>query len=502
MPEQPILDGISGLLARHKLVPFLGAGISRPQLGFAAPGLRNRLAEVMVNPPPDGAELAQVADLMEQISGRDYLVAELRKHLCREEFDDALSTSHLLTFSLGCGLVYTTNQDNLFELAAQKYGRPHRTVVTLSDLADAEPGERLYLKFHGDPTVPESLVFTQSSYLRRLSQPDNFLDIRLRSDLIGRGLLFVGYSLQDENLCELLRQTKRAYHGGTPTSYLIAFDYQPELETMTAEFGVKVVDPRSLFPDTTDNASAFERCLQAISNRTMQLKTRKALDSMFSESIAVPILIEHELVALERTAAEEGVASGLAALRAQIDLTQIPAHLQRRVAEVVVVIAEKISGDEELAALKAALFNMHIASEHALLAMAAYMAANNIRKPSTGYDSSFLVASSAMTEEMWPTAAAIAVQMLLGGGYTISDGFRQSAMHWFEDLSSLSDSGRPFVMEQIAAAWRGSTNESPLSRATRLGPLAGIFRRKNFRQLTADMEGNFPQQFPLPKHTL
>lgn len=149
MADSPILDSLSALLARHKLVPFLGAGISRPQLGFAAPGLRSRLAEAMRTPPPHTADLAQVAELLEQEKGEEGLVTELRGHLTRAEFDDLQSTAHLLTFSLDCGLIYTTNQDNLFELAAQKYGRPHRTIITLADLSDAQPGERLYLKFHG-----------------------------------------------------------------------------------------------------------------------------------------------------------------------------------------------------------------------------------------------------------------------------------------------------------------------------------------------------------------
>lgn len=489
MPDNDPIEDLSSLLARHKLVPFLGAGISRAQLGFAAPGLRDLIAVAMSPPADPQADLAQVAEEMERRSGREALVAELLKHLHRDGFDDALSTTHLQAFSLDCGLVYTTNQDNLFELAAAKYGRPHRSVVTLADLAEAEPGERLYIKFHGDPVTPDSLVFTQGSYQRRLDEPDNFLDIRLRSDLLGRGLLFIGYSLQNENLRELMRRTQRAYHGGTPTSYLVAFDFQPEMEGMTAEFGVTVVNPAAMFPDARSNADAFERCLQTISNRTLQLKTQKALDSIFNERIAVPILIEHELVGLEKAAAEGDVLSGLRAFRAAVDATQVPAHLQRRVAEVAVVIAEKVGNEEEVAALKAALFNLHLAPEHSLLAMAAYMAACNVRKPAEGFDGGFGIASASMSEEAWPLAAAHAVAMLLGGGYVISDGFRQYAMNWFENLSGLTESGRTFVEEKIELAWKGCRSESPLARAARLGPLARMpFKRKRYSDIVRDME--------------
>jgi hypothetical protein len=497
-----LLEAMSQRLANHKLIPFLGAGISRPQLGFAAPGLRDRLAEALRTEPPGTADLTMVADLLEQESGSDAFISQLERHLHLSELDDALCTSHLLAFSLDCGIIYTTNQDNIFELAATKYGRPHRTVVTLSDLADARPGERLYFKFHGDPSVASSLVFTQSSYDRRIAEPDNFLDIRLRSDLLGRGLLFIGYSLQDENMRGLLRQVQRAFHGGTPESFLIAFDYQPDLEALTAEFGVRVVDPRSLFPDASDNAAAFQRFLQDLSNRVVRLKTARALDSIFSDTMPVPVLIEHELAALEEVARDGDVTSGLAAFRASVDATQIPAHLQRRVAEVVVVIAQKVSNPKELDGLKAALFNMHVSPEHALIAMAAYMAATNIRSSTSGYDASFLIASSAMPETMWPIAAAYAVEMLQGGGYLIGDGFRQGAMHWFEELDHLSETTRSCVVGRIEVAWRGAREESPIARAKRLGPLARPFARKTLLDITNGITGSFPQQFPLPEHTL
>ncbi len=64
-------DEISRLLATQKVVPFLGAGISRQQLGFAAPGLRNRLAKTMAEPPHQDTDLAAVAQLIEDRIGEN-----------------------------------------------------------------------------------------------------------------------------------------------------------------------------------------------------------------------------------------------------------------------------------------------------------------------------------------------------------------------------------------------------------------------------------------------
>ena len=104
--EFNLLDEIGLQLAKHKLIPFLGAGVSRPQLGLGAPELRSRLAETLPEAPPNALGLADVAQLIEDSEGSDALVTRLRELLYREQFDDATGTAHLLVMSLGCGLVY------------------------------------------------------------------------------------------------------------------------------------------------------------------------------------------------------------------------------------------------------------------------------------------------------------------------------------------------------------------------------------------------------------
>jgi hypothetical protein len=85
-------------------------------------------------------------------------------------------------------------------LTAEQYGRRYRVVVTLDDLSAASPGERLLIKFHGDMSVPSSLVFGARSYAERMKVEGHPLDIKLRADLLGKRLLFIGYSFSDENV--------------------------------------------------------------------------------------------------------------------------------------------------------------------------------------------------------------------------------------------------------------------------------------------------------------
>jgi hypothetical protein len=60
------------------------------------------------------------------------------------------------------------------------------------------------IKFHGDLDHPDQIVLTESDFEKRLSL-STALDQRLRADLLGRVILFVGYSFRDPNVSYLFR---------------------------------------------------------------------------------------------------------------------------------------------------------------------------------------------------------------------------------------------------------------------------------------------------------
>lgn len=61
------------------------------------------------------------------------------------------------------------------------------------------PEEIDVIKFHGDLEHPQSLIFAESGYHRRM-QFENPLDILLAATCLRSALLFLGYSLTDMNL--------------------------------------------------------------------------------------------------------------------------------------------------------------------------------------------------------------------------------------------------------------------------------------------------------------
>jgi hypothetical protein len=103
-----------------------------------------------------------------------------------------------------CRLFYTTNYDDFIERAFQLAGRSYRRIALEADIATShhDTGASDIVKFHGDLETPTRMVLSESDYERRLTLEDE-MDHRFRSDLLGRVVLFIGYSFRDWNVSYL-----------------------------------------------------------------------------------------------------------------------------------------------------------------------------------------------------------------------------------------------------------------------------------------------------------
>ncbi len=494
-PETAILDQLADLLAKHKLIPFFGAGISRRQLGFAAAELAQEIAPLVHKPPE--TLLSQLADDFIDQLGESAFISFLKSKLVLPEVDDAKVSAHRLLLSLSPRLLYTTNQDNVFELAARNYGRRYRPIVTLQDLSDAIPGEPLLIKFHGDPGFPSSLVFGDRSYQERIRSENHPLDIKLRADLLGKRLLFIGYSLHDENVNKLLDTVRRAAAGRLPPSYLLAFDYDSSMDGLYRTYGVEVINPRRLCPTASTNADAFERCLKELCDRTISIQASCGLEALFSgEEINARVATEFEVEAVERIAKSGPFEAGISGFRGAFDLALIPMSLRERVTDLFrnLTTCADPKDDNQMADLRGALLNLHLPAEFAIQALAALMALGNRRPERQGFDDFVSLPCPAVADGFNPVAAALAVTLLTDRGEVITDSFRNLAIYWFRGFEDLKPDVQKLIRPAIELAWPGHrAAESPLRRPP------SPFRHKGFHQILAEMLAGFPKRFTNPK---
>jgi hypothetical protein len=101
-----------------------------------------------------------------------------------------------------CNQFYTTNFDNFLEQCLRLHGRIVH--VTTSEADMRYDGQTEVIKFHGDLNSPNEMVLSESDYERRM-RLESAMDFKLRSDVLGRTILFIGYSFRDANVAYLFR---------------------------------------------------------------------------------------------------------------------------------------------------------------------------------------------------------------------------------------------------------------------------------------------------------
>lgn len=195
---------------RGQLVVFLGAGVSA---GAGLPTWSALLDQLAAQAGLSEAERTG----LEQLGYLDRAQV-IDRRLGDEAVGDAVSeqlgryTEHGLAHALLAGLpvteFITTNYDALFEAASDAARRP---VAVLPYAPDADRS-RWLLKLHGCVTRPDDIVLTREHYLR-YGAKNAALEGIVQAMLITRRMLYVGFSLDDDNFHRIVDAVRRAIGG-------------------------------------------------------------------------------------------------------------------------------------------------------------------------------------------------------------------------------------------------------------------------------------------------
>src|ERR1043165_864116 len=198
------LEELRQLAQSNLIIPFIGAGFSShlglptwsqlvdfiaAELGydpdiFKSQGNAMQLAEYYI--------LKKNGDITE-------LTSKLQDWFNSEKIDISDSEQHMLLARLKPPIIYTTNYDNLIEKAFHASEIDYTLIAQIEDLRKIRSSITQIVKFHGTFGLNHSIVLSESHYFNRLSL-ESALDIKLRHDLLGRSLVFIGYNFQDLNM--------------------------------------------------------------------------------------------------------------------------------------------------------------------------------------------------------------------------------------------------------------------------------------------------------------
>ena len=245
-------DTLRSLIKQNKLIPFVGAGLSM-NLGLPSfSQLVDKIAEELGYDPDvfklNGNNL-QLAEYYVAVKGA---IGPLRSLMDRSfnptEAAIRSSVAHTALVQMNLPVIYTTNYDNIIEQSFEFLNKPVYTIANIDDISSAPDNATQIVKFHGSFSDDESLVLTESSYFERLSF-ESAIDLKLRADMLGKCLLFIGYSLDDVNirymlykLFKLRQQVKNSRTRSIPSAYLTSFGSGEIQKTLLAQWNVSIIE--------------------------------------------------------------------------------------------------------------------------------------------------------------------------------------------------------------------------------------------------------------------
>lgn len=262
-------DALRSLIKQNKLIPFVGAGLSM-NLGLPSfSELVDKIAEELGYDPDvfklNGNNL-QLAEYYVAVKGA---IGPLRSLMDRS-FDPTKeqiksSAAHTALVQMNLPVIYTTNYDNIIEQSFELLNKPVYTIANIDDISSAPEHATQIVKFHGTFSDDESLVLTESSYFERLSF-ESAIDLKLRADMLGKCLLFIGYSLDDINirymlykLFKLRQQVKNSRTRSVPSAYLTSFGSGEIQKTLLAQWNVSIIEL-----DPLNKQESIEHFLKAL----------------------------------------------------------------------------------------------------------------------------------------------------------------------------------------------------------------------------------------------
>jgi hypothetical protein len=208
--------------ARGRLVLFIGAGVSS---GAGLPtwqGLLDGLADDATFDDSEKAALKNLPAVDQARLIRDRLertvdpvvgANPLADSICTRVSSNRYSLSHSLLSNLSVSEVVTTNYDTLFEQASRDAGHP----VAVLPYEPVVNQPRWLLKMHGCVTRPDDIVLTREDYLRYAERRGALAAI-VQALLITRHMLFVGFSLNDDNFQRIVDEVRKVIRGGPGTA--------------------------------------------------------------------------------------------------------------------------------------------------------------------------------------------------------------------------------------------------------------------------------------------
>jgi len=270
-----LTDDFKKAVKERKLLPIIGAGFSK-NISPTFPDWSQvmDIAANILGYNPNILKMygdyLQIAEYLFLQDNLDKLKNELVLKFGNPSFKVIDSRPHLLFPYLDVEAIYTTNWDSWIEkgfenealayrkiAAIQHFNEPN-TFIGGKDRINCLFNERQLkkikkkfqypkiIKLHGDFDFHDTFVLKETDYFERLSFEDP-LDISFRADILGKAMLFIGYSFNDINIRYLWHRFTKQFSSTSNSceSYFISFQENPILKKLLESQNISIINLNS-----------------------------------------------------------------------------------------------------------------------------------------------------------------------------------------------------------------------------------------------------------------
>lgn len=252
-----------------RLIPFLGAGFSKPlnlpDWGELIADMAKRLGFEPDLFPLHG-DFDQLAGYFEATNDFEYLVHEMTRGFNSAESERIRKTSktHQALAALEWHTLYTTNFDFHVEGALKDAGKPVSVLASLEDFQGSRAtGGCEVIKFHGTLEKRSTIVLTEKAFFDRMAL-EAPADQRLRADLLSHSFLFIGYSFSDTNIRYIWHRMHQLRQGSHPGArprkcFFATHGAGPVQPTLLEKWNIDIIQL-----DPSDKSASVAELLQRI----------------------------------------------------------------------------------------------------------------------------------------------------------------------------------------------------------------------------------------------
>lgn len=200
-------------IRKEEVTLFIGSGFSLKAGGPKSDVLVESILSHMKDDEKNnllGHQLDYVAEEYEQLYGRDCLLDILEEQICFKRKD--MTDHEYLPLIPHFHRIITTNYDTLLE---DTYGKENCYVVrNTKDCVNLPSDKTQIFKIHGDFVERDSIIITKDDYTNFFTHKRNPLlwDL-IQTELLTKDILFIGYSLEDSNIFEIMKKIKKKLLG-------------------------------------------------------------------------------------------------------------------------------------------------------------------------------------------------------------------------------------------------------------------------------------------------